>query len=84
MGKLFLLSEKIRFVILLLIWVFVIFSLGCRKPTPDTSKVHEPTGDWKTVQYNKHQYIMWYSVGYAGGITHDPDCPCYQLFNSKI
>jgi hypothetical protein len=32
-------------------------------------------GAWARVEYNGHVYIRW-NGHYAGGIVHDPDCPC--------
>ena len=37
--------------------------------------------------YKGHRYLMYkYGVGNRGycGITHDPDCPCFQKVNKSV
>ena len=33
-------------------------------------------GYFKYIEYDGHEYLVWKSRGYVGGITHSPNCPC--------
>ena len=62
-----------------LICLAVISCCGCL-PTEQNIKstewVNTNVGHLKYVEYDGHEYLIWRSTGYAGGITHSPKCPC--------
>lgn len=65
---------------------------GCKKPTPEERQQRQERlqkiddeyrrDDIHTAEYNGHSYII-YQGKYKGGITHDPDCPCYKKGGSE-
>lgn len=64
---------------LFLICLAVISCCGCL-PTEQNIKstewVNTNVGHFKYVEYDGHEYLIWRSTAYAGGITHSPKCPC--------
>lgn len=65
---------------LFLICLAVITCCGCssteRKNIKNTEWVTTNVGHFKYVEYDGHEYLIWRSTAYAGGITHSPKCPC--------
>ena len=57
---------------------------SCNKSThPDNIKQLESTsteitneGNFRYVEYDGHQYLIWITGSYRGGICHSPNCPC--------
>ena len=48
---------------------------GCEEPAGRTEK----NGEVYVRQYNGHQYLYFLLGAYgAGGVVHDPDCPCHH------
>lgn len=64
----------------ILILLAAVCCCGCNVPPKtalETSKVELTTvGYMKYVKYDGHEYLIWSSGGYQGGICHSPNCPC--------
>ena len=64
---------------LFLICLAVITCCACSSTEQNiktTEWVDTNVGYFKYVEYDGHEYLMWRSTAYAGGITHSPNCPC--------
>jgi hypothetical protein len=62
---------------LFLICLVVISCCGClsEQNVKSTQFIDTNVGYFKHIEYDGHEYIIWRS-GYAGGITHSPNCHC--------
>lgn len=63
-----------------LICLSVISCCGCSLPPKqqlETSEVELTTiGYMRYIEYDGHEYLIWGSKDYQGGICHSPKCPC--------
>lgn len=63
----------------ILILLATICCCGCsyEKESVTYSESHSTNiGQFTYVQYDGHEYLIWKSQSYAGGITHSPKCHC--------
>ena len=64
---------------LFLICLAAICCCGCsstEQNIKNTEWVDTNVGYFKYVEYDGHEYLIWRSTAYAGGICHSPKCPC--------
>jgi hypothetical protein len=62
-----------------LILLVAICCLGCERKIEcvTRSETHTTTvGHFTYVQYDGHEYLLWYNGTHRTGITHSPKCPC--------
>lgn len=61
----------------ILILLATICCCGCSiKQLESTPTESTNEGDFRYVEYDGHQYLIWRAGSYRGGICHSPDCPC--------
>lgn len=64
----------------ILILLAVICFCGCSLPPKQQLETFEveltTVGYMRYVEYDGHEYLIWSSSGYQGGICHSPKCPC--------
>ncbi len=69
-------GDKIMKKILTLLMV-TICCCGCDiKQLESTPTESTNEGNFRYVEYDGHQYLIWTASGYRGGICHSPKCPC--------
>ena len=58
---------------------------GCTMGQPKPWDKREAATEWWREDFDGHTYIIrgGLSEGQGSGITHDPDCRCYQIVNSS-
>lgn len=64
---------------LFLICLAVICCCGCsstEQNIKNTEWTDTNVGYFKYVEYDGHEYLIWRSNAYAGGICHSPKCHC--------
>ncbi len=59
-----------------LIVVFILFATATLKSS-DTNLEKVEQGQMSKVFYQGHTYVVW-SINFGGGISHDPDCKCFN------
>jgi len=66
-----------RMIISMLLSMLIIGALcGCNDESL-TTKTDNVGGNIRKASYDGHDYILWTYGGFAGGMTHDPDCKCF-------
>ena len=61
----------------ILILLAAICCCGCDiKQLESTSTEITNEGNFRYVEYDGHQYLIWIAGSYRGGICHSPKCPC--------
>ena len=75
-----------KFIFILFISFFTI-ACGLAPDTPVkectvVEKTHSVpnVGQVTYVEFDGHQYVMWFGTVYAGSLCHSPNCPCLQEY----
>lgn len=69
----------------ILILLATICCCGCDiKQLESTPTVGTSAEEFRYVEYDGHQYLIWTVGGHRGGICHNPNCPCKMKQNKKL
>lgn len=73
----------------ILILLVAICCLGCeckhneRKNVEINSYIPTNVGSMCYVDFDGHQYVIWYNHGHRGSMCHSPKCPCLEQYKTK-